>query len=444
MQDTEKARQAIQRGDQVAARALLMPLARSDPANGEVWYLLAQILDDPGQKQDCLNRAVANGYKEPVVPASAPVKSDPTPIGLTPTQFTPTAMPTPETPRVMRTTDVHSTDSLRQQTAQPAAPVRVPKKRSTLPIILGIVLVLALAGGAGIIFLKPFQSVAQQQAAATEVKATATADAAAVCRDLAVAYGDEMKPIFDEWQDAVKLAHQTSRIQLAAQINNLQTVKRKTDAVKPPECAKLAHDYLVDSMDGTIDGFIGFLGQVSESIYLEQFEDAALDLEAYQSELLYATTGQPRPTPLPPLSTPGPEEVTGLESLIFQADDIPSGELSARNLESYIPGSIGFYARNIKNIYSGRGAGFIHLFVFANEQDAKAAFEAMAFDLTDRTRITDVGDSAYVSSITSGAEDAVFRRCFVVMRITMHDGVGSSLEYMTKYDNRIKDSYICK
>lgn len=61
--DLTAAKAALAAGDKPQARALLMPIARSEPGNGEAWYLLAQMLEDPGQKQDCLNRAVANGYK---------------------------------------------------------------------------------------------------------------------------------------------------------------------------------------------------------------------------------------------------------------------------------------------------------------------------------------------------------------------------------------------
>ena len=67
------ARQLLQAGDRIGARAVLMPLARTAPT-GEVWYLLGQALDDAAQRKDCLVRAAQAGWVEPLaVAAPAPV-----------------------------------------------------------------------------------------------------------------------------------------------------------------------------------------------------------------------------------------------------------------------------------------------------------------------------------------------------------------------------------
>jgi hypothetical protein len=58
-------RAALQAGKRTEARQLLTQAVRSDPRNGEAWYLLSQALDDPAQQQDCLARARAAGYVPP-------------------------------------------------------------------------------------------------------------------------------------------------------------------------------------------------------------------------------------------------------------------------------------------------------------------------------------------------------------------------------------------
>jgi hypothetical protein len=57
---------AIAAGDRHRARLLLMQVVRSNPTDGEAWYLLRQTLDDPGQIADCDRRIVALGYHPPV------------------------------------------------------------------------------------------------------------------------------------------------------------------------------------------------------------------------------------------------------------------------------------------------------------------------------------------------------------------------------------------
>lgn len=74
----DAARAALASGHKGAARTMLMQLAR-DPAgarNGEVWHLLAQVLDDPAQRADCAQRAAKLSYVPPV-PASGQAASPP-------------------------------------------------------------------------------------------------------------------------------------------------------------------------------------------------------------------------------------------------------------------------------------------------------------------------------------------------------------------------------
>lgn len=133
----------------------------------------------------------------------------------------------------------------------------------------------------------------------TATSVAATVQAATDCRVAAVAYGDEMTPIFKEWDDQQKLAGQTGRAQLASQIQELQAIKRKADAVKVPDCAKEAHGFLISGMDDTIDGFLGFMGQADKSTYENDFKNGQASFTKYEVALKRATT-----PPMPATTTP--------------------------------------------------------------------------------------------------------------------------------------------
>jgi hypothetical protein len=81
MPTTNEIRTMIDRGERTAARQQLMQLARAGGAStaGEIWWLLAQTLDDPAQRADCLARAQAASYAPPPVapPPTAPAEEPP-------------------------------------------------------------------------------------------------------------------------------------------------------------------------------------------------------------------------------------------------------------------------------------------------------------------------------------------------------------------------------
>jgi hypothetical protein len=53
-----QAQQALARGDKAGARAILAPVVRADPSDGQAWLLLSETVDDVAQKRDCLQRAL--------------------------------------------------------------------------------------------------------------------------------------------------------------------------------------------------------------------------------------------------------------------------------------------------------------------------------------------------------------------------------------------------
>ncbi|HEY1015945.1 MAG TPA: ABC transporter substrate-binding protein [Herpetosiphonaceae bacterium] len=62
------ARAALAQSDRDTAYQELAQALRQNPANGEAWYLMAQVIRDPSQRQDCLTRAEALGYVAPSLP----------------------------------------------------------------------------------------------------------------------------------------------------------------------------------------------------------------------------------------------------------------------------------------------------------------------------------------------------------------------------------------
>lgn len=68
-------------------------------------------------------------------------------------------------------------------------------------------------------------------------------------------------PVVIEWKDAVTLTTNTQRMNLPAQIDKLQTVRRSFQSVDAPQCATVAHTAMTQSMDATIASFLDFLAE---------------------------------------------------------------------------------------------------------------------------------------------------------------------------------------
>jgi hypothetical protein len=61
------------------------------------------------------------------------------------------------------------------------------------------------------------------------------------------------------WDDANTLANSTSRMSLAPQIAVLQGIRREAEALNIPDCATIAHGYLIEYMNQTIDDYVAFM-----------------------------------------------------------------------------------------------------------------------------------------------------------------------------------------
>lgn len=69
----------------------------------------------------------------------------------------------------------------------------------------------------------------------------------------------EMGEVAQRFDDANRLASQTSRANLSPQIADLQSIRRDAQAVEVPECMADMKAAMLDYMDADIDAFITFL-----------------------------------------------------------------------------------------------------------------------------------------------------------------------------------------
>lgn len=81
------------------------------------------------------------------------------------------------------------------------------------------------------------------------------------CGQQFVGYNKLIQPILQEWDDAAKLANNTSRISLSPQIESMQAIRRRMSALEHAPCLDAVHSAVTDGMGHDIDTFIAFMGQ---------------------------------------------------------------------------------------------------------------------------------------------------------------------------------------
>jgi hypothetical protein len=119
----------------------------------------------------------------------------------------------------------------------------------------------------------------------------------ATCADQSEEFFGQVEPLARRWDDANKLAGQTPRMQLAGQIASLQAVRRDVQDLKPPECSKPVQTSLIGAMDATIQGYVDFLSQKSDSTVQASFTLARTQMDAYGAALAAAKGMPPTATP---------------------------------------------------------------------------------------------------------------------------------------------------
>ena len=103
------------------------------------------------------------------------------------------------------------------------------------------------------------------------------------------AYRERVQASGAEWLDAVDVASVTSRIALSGPVAELQRIRRELAAVEPPWRYKKAHEYMLTSMDYTLQGFYMFMS--SDGPYSGQwyFDQAATYMDKATQELRNAS-----------------------------------------------------------------------------------------------------------------------------------------------------------
>ena len=103
-------------------------------------------------------------------------------------------------------------------------------------------------------------------------------------------FAKTLDPLAREWDDANALANSTPRAALAVQIGNLQSVRRRVQDVTAPECGAPMKQHLIGAMDETIQGYIAFLGQKSDSVVQGHFTAASTEMKSYQESIAAVTS----------------------------------------------------------------------------------------------------------------------------------------------------------
>lgn len=127
------------------------------------------------------------------------------------------------------------------------------------------------------------------------------------CVVQAESFVEDVEALFDDWDDATRLADNTARIALSGPVQQLQEIRRAVNDLDPPACAEPVQRAFISYMNFTIDGFLAFM---AEEPHEKQFEDAQVKLDLFIREFADLKAGAmpygPN-TPVPTVtSTPFP------------------------------------------------------------------------------------------------------------------------------------------
>jgi len=96
---------------------------------------------------------------------------------------------------------------------------------------------------------------------------------------------DALQPLLDEYMDHFERASSTGRIALAPVIGDIQETRREVRGLEVPDCAAEVRDAIADAIDASIDGFLAFQSDESESTIERHFDRAGDLLEQVTDDL---------------------------------------------------------------------------------------------------------------------------------------------------------------
>lgn len=98
-------------------------------------------------------------------------------------------------------------------------------------------------------------------------------------------YQEAVRDVTRRFDDAVRVADSTARINLSDQVSELQAIRRDAEDVEYPECADEAHRWLVNYMNSTIDAFLAFQSEAPDLELEEAWYVADATYDRYQEAL---------------------------------------------------------------------------------------------------------------------------------------------------------------
>ena len=96
---------------------------------------------------------------------------------------------------------------------------------------------------------------------------------------------EELQAKITEFSDGVSVAESTARISLSGPVGDLQKIQRDTSDVQVPSCMEDAKKLLTGGMRTSIDGFIAFMGQESDTTVTGYFTDAQQQISVARDEI---------------------------------------------------------------------------------------------------------------------------------------------------------------
>lgn len=88
-------------------------------------------------------------------------------------------------------------------------------------------------------------------------------------------------PIISSWDDANSLASSTSRINLTTPVSNLQNIQRQVRELEILECAQPVKDKFLDMSQETINSYLLFMRDESDSIVQGSFISAEVEQDYF-------------------------------------------------------------------------------------------------------------------------------------------------------------------
>lgn len=105
-------------------------------------------------------------------------------------------------------------------------------------------------------------------------------------RDALASANQALDSLLGRWDDAVKLASNTSRIALSGPVTTLQSIKREAERLTVSPCMDQAKSLLLKSMESTTEGFLEFMRnqmKIGDKLAQIDFDSAAKDMAAFQA-----------------------------------------------------------------------------------------------------------------------------------------------------------------